>query len=51
MNRFTIVPLQREYAEKIRQTRKDDYDHDVIESVATAGTLPGIVEAIRTGKG
>jgi hypothetical protein len=35
MNQFTIVPLQKRYAEKIRQTRKDDYGHDVIESVAT----------------
>jgi len=35
MNQFTIVPLQKEYAEKIRQTRKDDYGHDVAESIAT----------------
>jgi hypothetical protein len=35
MNQFSIVPLQKDYAEKIRQTRKDDFGHDVIESIAT----------------
>ena len=35
MKNFKIVPLSKEYANKIRMTRKDDFGHDVIEQVAT----------------
>jgi hypothetical protein len=35
MNQFKIVPLSKEYADKIRQTKKDEYHHDVIEQPAT----------------
>ena len=35
MNKFKIVPLSKEYAEKIRATRKDDFGHEVIEQIAT----------------
>src|SRR3954451_14026474 len=35
MNQFTIVPLSKEYAGKIIERRKDDYGHNVIESIAT----------------
>lgn len=35
MNRFKIVPLSKEYAGKIRMTRKDQFGHDVIEMLAT----------------
>src|SRR5438105_4492248 len=33
--KFKIVPLSKEYAEKIRNTRQDDFGHRVIEQVAT----------------
>jgi len=35
MNNFKIVPLSRDYAQRIRETRKDDFGHEVIEQVAT----------------
>jgi len=35
MAKFKIVPLSKEYAEKIRSTRQDDFGHEVIEQVAT----------------
>lgn len=35
MNQFKIVPLDEEYAAKIREIRKDDFGHEVIEQVAT----------------
>ena len=35
MTKFKIVPLSASYAAKIRETRKDDYGHNVIERIAT----------------
>lgn len=35
MSPFRIVPLSKEYAQKIRSSRRDDYGHEVIEQVAT----------------
>jgi hypothetical protein len=35
MTRFRIVPLSVEYAEKIRETRMDDFGHEVVEQIAT----------------
>ena len=35
MTKFKIVPLSEEYANKIRETNKDDFGHDVIEQMAT----------------
>lgn len=35
MKEFKIVPLSKEYATKIRETKKDDFDHEVIEQTAT----------------
>jgi Protein of unknown function (DUF1203) len=35
MKNFKIVPLSREYAEHIRQTGKDNFNHDVVEQMAT----------------
>jgi hypothetical protein len=35
MKKFKIVPLSVEYANKVRETQKDDFGHDVIEQVAT----------------
>lgn len=35
LKNFKIVPLSAEYAEKIRQTRRDDFGHEVLEQVAT----------------
>jgi len=32
---FKIVPLSREYANKIRETNKDDFGNEVIEQLAT----------------
>ena len=32
---FKIVPLSAEYARRIRNSRKDDFGHEVIEQVAT----------------
>ncbi len=35
MNKFRIIPLSKEYAEKIRNTKQDDFGHKVIEQIAT----------------
>ena len=35
MKQFKIVPLSEEYARKIRETKKDDFGHDVVEQLAT----------------
>jgi len=35
MSNFKIIPLSKEYAQRIRETRQDDFGHDVIEQVAT----------------
>jgi hypothetical protein len=35
MKNFKIVPLSKEYASRIRTTRKDDFGHTVIEQIAT----------------
>src|SRR5271167_4561532 len=35
MNNFRIVPLSKSYVQQIRETRKDDFDHKVIEQTAT----------------
>jgi len=35
MNNFRIVPLSKEYAYRIRQSRVDEFNHEVIEQVAT----------------
>jgi hypothetical protein len=32
--KFRIVPLSEEYANKIRQTNKDDFGHEVVEQIA-----------------
>jgi len=37
MSNFKIVPLSREFVQRIRETRKDDFGHDVIEQIATGG--------------
>jgi hypothetical protein len=36
MKLFKIVPLSREYANKIKENNKDDFGHEVIEQLATA---------------
>lgn len=35
MNQFKIVPLSREYANKIKENNKDEFGHEVIEQIAT----------------
>jgi hypothetical protein len=35
MKKFKIVPISKEYAQKIRSTMQDDFGHEVIENVAT----------------
>jgi hypothetical protein len=35
MNNFRIVPLSKSYVQQIRDTRKDDFNHEVIEQTAT----------------
>ena len=35
MKRFKIVPLSREYANKIKENNRDDFGHEVIEQIAT----------------
>src|SRR5436309_2770791 len=35
MAKFKIVPLSKEYAEKIKATRQDEFGHEVIEQIAT----------------
>lgn len=39
MSNFKIVPLSKSYVQHIRETRKDDFGHEVIEQVA-AGAGP-----------
>jgi len=39
MKQLKIVPLSREYANKIKENNKDDFGHEVIEQIAT-GTGP-----------
>ena len=34
MQKFRIVPLSEEYAKQIRESRKDDFGHEVIEQIA-----------------
>lgn len=34
MQKFKIIPLNGEYAKQIRESRKDDYGHEVIEQLA-----------------
>lgn len=34
MQKFRVVPLTEEYAKKIRESRSDDFGHEVIEQVA-----------------
>jgi hypothetical protein len=35
MHKFKIIPLSKNYAEKIRRTGKDEFGHDIVEQVAT----------------
>ena len=35
MTRFKIIPLSKEYVDKIRATGTDDFGHEIIEQVAT----------------
>lgn len=35
MNQFKIVPLSREYSNRIKENNKDDFGHEVIEQIAT----------------
>jgi hypothetical protein len=35
MKQFKIVPLSKEYANKIKENNKDDFGHEVIEQLAT----------------
>ena len=35
MNTFKIIPLSAEYARKIRSSRKDEYNHEIVEQLAT----------------
>ena len=35
MKKFKIIPLSQEYVKKIRETHKDDFQHEVVEQVAT----------------
>lgn len=35
MKQFKIVPLSREYANKIKEDNRDDFGHEVIEQLAT----------------
>ena len=35
MKQFKIIPLSKEYANKIKENNKDDFGHDVIEQIAT----------------
>jgi hypothetical protein len=39
MPSFKIIPLSKEYAQKIRSSRRDDFGHDVVEQLA-AGRGP-----------
>lgn len=35
MKQFKIVPLSEEYARKLRENRKDDFGHEIVEQLAT----------------
>lgn len=35
MSKFRIVPLSKEFAERIRKSRKDEFGNEVIEQIAT----------------
>ncbi len=35
MKIFKIVPLSVAYTSKIRETKKDDYGHNIVEQIAT----------------
>lgn len=35
MKKFKIIPLSKEYADRMRATRKDDFGHEIIEQLAT----------------
>jgi hypothetical protein len=35
MTKFKIVPLSKDYAQRIRESREDDFGHQVIEQIAT----------------
>jgi hypothetical protein len=35
MQKFKIIPLGKEYAAKIRDTNKDEFNNDVLETIAT----------------
>jgi hypothetical protein len=35
MNKFKIVPVSRDYAQKVRLTMRDDFGHQLVETVAT----------------
>ena len=35
MKQFKIVPLSREYANKIKENNIDDFGHEIIEQIAT----------------
>jgi len=35
MKQFKIVPLSREYANKLKENNRDDFGHEVIEQIAT----------------
>jgi hypothetical protein len=37
MSNFRIVPLSKNYVQRIRETRQDDFGHQVIEQLATGG--------------
>ena len=51
MQSFKIVPLSKEYAQKIRQRRTDDYGHAVIEETATgSGPCRVSLRAFRRGQ-
>jgi hypothetical protein len=39
MNPFKIVPISKEYAARVRETRKDEFGHDVLEQLS-AGVGP-----------
>lgn len=50
MSNFRIVPLSKAYAQKIRQSAKDDFGHTVIEETATGrGPCRVSLKAFHTG--
>lgn len=51
MNKFKIVPLSKEYAAKIRNERKDDFDNEVLEQIATGkGPCRVSLKPFKTGE-